>query len=61
MSKARRVVVKIGSALITNGGKGLDHQAITQWAEQMAQLRLSGIDIVLVSSGAVAEGITRLG
>ncbi len=61
MSKIRRVVVKIGSALITNGGKGLDHQAITQWADQMAQLRLSGVDIVLVSSGAIAEGFTRLG
>ena len=61
MNRIKRVVVKIGSALITNGGKGLDHQAITQWAEQMAQLRLSGIDVVLVSSGAVAEGITRLG
>ncbi|MCK4707319.1 MAG: glutamate 5-kinase, partial [Gammaproteobacteria bacterium] len=61
MSKIRRVVVKIGSALITNGGKGLDHQAIAKWAEQMAQLRLSGIDVVLVSSGSIAEGITRLG
>lgn len=61
MNRIKRVVVKIGSALITNAGKGLDHQAITQWAEQMAQLRLSGVDVVLVSSGAVAEGITRLG
>jgi glutamate 5-kinase len=60
MSKIKRVVVKIGSALITNGGKGLDHRAITDWADQMATLRLSGIDIVLVSSGAVAEGMTRL-
>jgi len=60
MTRIKRIVVKIGSALITNGGKGLDHQAITQWADQMAALRLSGIDIVLVSSGAVAEGITRL-
>jgi glutamate 5-kinase len=53
--------VKIGSALITNGGKGLDHDAIANWADQIAHLRLSGIDIVLVSSGAVAEGINRLG
>ena len=60
MGKIKRVVVKIGSALITNGGKGLDHAAITDWADQMAALRLSGIDIVLVSSGAVAEGMTRL-
>jgi glutamate 5-kinase len=59
--KIKRIVVKIGSALITDGGKGLDHQALAGWAEQMAQLRLSGIDIVLVSSGAIAEGIKRLG
>ncbi len=57
----KRVVVKIGSALITNGGKGLDHDAIQQWANQMAQLRLSGIDVVLVSSGSIAEGVKRLG
>ncbi len=61
MNKVKRVVVKIGSALITNAGKGLDHQAISLWADQMAQLRLSGIDIILVSSGAIAEGIKRLG
>jgi len=61
MSKIRRVVVKVGSALITNGGKGLDHPSIIHWADQIAQLRLSGIDVVLVSSGAVAEGINRLG
>ncbi len=61
MSRIKSIVVKIGSALITNGGKGLDHEAITRWADQMAQLRLSGINVVLVSSGSVAEGITRLG
>lgn len=61
MGKIKTIVIKIGSALITNGGKGLDHQAIGKWAEQMAQLRLSGIDVVLVSSGAMAEGIKRLG
>jgi len=61
MDKIKRIVVKIGSALITNGGKGLDHDAITRWADQMAQLRLSGIDVVLVSSGSVAEGVNRLG
>jgi glutamate 5-kinase len=60
MKKIKRIVVKIGSALITNGGKGLDQQSITRWADQIAQLRLSGLDIVLVSSGAVAEGIKRL-
>lgn len=61
MKRNKTIVIKIGSALITNGGKGLDHQAISQWAEQIAQLRLSGVDIVLVSSGAVAEGVKRLG
>lgn len=61
MRKIKRLVVKIGSALITNGGKGLDHEAITHWADQISQLRLSGIDVVLVSSGSIAEGIKRLG
>ncbi len=61
MSTVKRIVVKIGSALITAGGKGLDHAAISDWAEQMAQLRLSGLEIVLVSSGSIAEGIKRLG
>ncbi len=59
--KIKRIVVKIGSALITAGGRGLDHEAIAQWAEQIAQLRLSGIDIVLVSSGSIAEGVSRIG
>jgi glutamate 5-kinase len=59
--KIKRLVVKIGSALITNGGQGLDYDAITDWSEQMAQLRLSGMDVVLVSSGAVAAGVGRLG
>ncbi|MDJ0833246.1 MAG: glutamate 5-kinase [Gammaproteobacteria bacterium] len=59
--KIKRIVVKIGSALITDGGRGLDHEAIAQWAEQIAQLRLSGIDVVLVSSGSIAEGVSRIG
>lgn len=57
----KRLVVKIGSALITAGGQGLDHASLNRWADQIAALRLQGIDVVLVSSGAVAEGITRLG
>ena len=62
MKKAiKKIVVKIGSALITNAGQGLDHTAIHLWSEQMARLRKSGIDVVLVSSGAVAEGMSRLG
>lgn len=61
MNRYKKVVVKIGSALITAGGKGLDRQMIGAWADQMAQLRTEGIDVVLVSSGSIAEGISRLG
>lgn len=61
LSRTRRWVVKIGSALLTAGGKGLDVEAIAGWTAQMAQLRKAGIELVLVSSGAVAEGMTRLG
>ncbi len=61
MNRYKKVIVKIGSALITAGGRGLDRDAITAWAEQMAQLRADGVDVVLVSSGSIAEGITRLG
>lgn len=59
-SKAGRVVVKIGSSLLTNGGQGLNKPAIASWVAQMAQLRLQGKDVVLVSSGSVAEGMSRL-
>ena len=59
--KAKRIVVKIGSSLLTKGGKGLDKIAIAQWVEQMAVLRKSGVDVILVSSGSVAEGVWRLG
>ena len=61
MNQYKKVVVKIGSALLTNGGKGLDREIIATWAGQMAELRKQGIDIMLVSSGSIAEGITRLG
>ncbi|MBT8420227.1 MAG: glutamate 5-kinase [Gammaproteobacteria bacterium] len=57
----RRWVIKIGSALLTNDGQGLDHEAIHVWAEQMVALGNNGIELVLVSSGAVAEGMCRLG
>ncbi len=66
LCKTRRWVVKIGSALLTNEGSGLDYDAIALWVEQMAELIGStvnsnqGIEIVLVSSGAVAEGMKRL-
>lgn len=59
--KGKRWVVKIGSALLTNDGQGLDHTAIAHWVEQLAALRAQGMEIVLVSSGSIAEGMTRLG
>jgi glutamate 5-kinase len=59
--KGKRWVVKIGSALLTNDGQGLDYDAIAHWVEQLAALREQGLEIVLVSSGSVAEGMTRLG
>jgi glutamate 5-kinase len=61
IAAARRVVIKVGSSLVTNDGRGLDVAAITRWAEQIAQLHAQGKDVVLVSSGAVAEGMKRLG
>ncbi len=54
-------VVKIGSSLITDDGRGLNLKAISEWAEQIARLRETGKEVVLVSSGAVAEGMSRLG
>jgi len=60
-AKVKRVVVKIGSSLLTKGGQGLDKVAITAWVKQMAGLRQQSIDVVLVSSGSVAEGMSRLG
>ncbi|MFN7571340.1 MAG: glutamate 5-kinase [Betaproteobacteria bacterium] len=58
---ARRLVVKVGSSLVTNDGRGLDLGAIERWAEQIAQLAAGGRQVVLVSSGAIAEGMQRLG
>ncbi|MEZ5663959.1 MAG: glutamate 5-kinase [Burkholderiaceae bacterium] len=58
---ARRIVVKVGSSLVTNEGRGLDEQAIGQWSEQLADLVQQGREMVMVSSGAVAEGMKRLG
>ena len=56
----RRLVVKIGSSLVTNDGRGLDHEAIARWAAQMATLREAGAELVLVTSGAIAAGMQRL-
>jgi glutamate 5-kinase len=58
--KNKKIVVKIGSTLITDGGRGLDRKMIADWARQMSELRTDGVDVVLVSSGSIAEGITRL-
>ncbi|MCY4263339.1 MAG: glutamate 5-kinase [Gammaproteobacteria bacterium] len=55
-----RWIVKLGSSLVTNNGLGLDREAIADWARQLVHLQLSGIQVVLVSSGAVAEGVARL-
>lgn len=60
-SGTRRWVIKIGSSLITNNGTGLDRVAIETWVRQLVELQQTGIEVVLVSSGAVAEGVARLG
>lgn len=61
VKQSRRWVIKIGSALLTNNGQGLDREAIGVWVEQIAGLAKRGYDVVLVSSGAVAAGMHRLG
>ncbi len=61
LTKAKRLVVKVGSGLVTNRGQGLDHAALALWARQIAELRRLGREVVLVSSGAIAEGMQRLG
>jgi len=58
---ARRVVIKVGSSLVTNEGRGVDAEAIGNWARQLAALAQQGRELVMVSSGAVAEGMKRLG
>jgi glutamate 5-kinase len=60
VTAARRWVVKIGSALLTNDGRGLARAAIADWVGQIAALQERGHEIVLVSSGAIAEGMARL-
>ncbi len=61
LASAHRLVVKVGSALVTNDGKGLDHAALARWSAQIASLVNAGREVVLVSSGAIAEGMQRLG
>ena len=61
VAQSRRLVIKVGSSLVTNEGKGIDLDAVEQWATQIAQLHAQGKQLVLVSSGAIAEGMARLG
>lgn len=61
IESARRIIIKVGSSLVTNDGRGLDHAAIRRWAGQIASLRDLGKEVILVSSGAIAEGRLRLG
>ncbi|MGN6875359.1 amino acid kinase family protein, partial [Neisseria sp. P0021.S007] len=61
LSNIRTLVVKVGSSLVTAGGKGIDQAALDRWAAQIAELGKQGVQTVLVSSGAIAEGIKRLG
>lgn len=61
LRKAKRIVVKVGSSLVTNEGRGLDAQAIGEWCVQLAALVKDGREVIMVSSGAIAEGMKRLG
>jgi glutamate 5-kinase len=61
LEKAQRLVVKVGSSLVTNQGRGLDLDALSRWAGEIALLRRDGREVVLVSSGAIAAGMQRLG
>ena len=61
IQNAKRLIIKVGSSLVTNDGHGLDHEAIAKWSEQIAKLRLLGKEVILVSSGAIAEGMLQLG
>ncbi len=58
---ARRIVVKVGSSLVTNEGRGLDENAIGEWCRQISSLVRAGREVIMVSSGAIAEGMKRLG
>ncbi len=61
VAAARRIVVKVGSSLVTNDGKGLDAEAVGTWCTQLAKLAREGREVIMVSSGAIAEGMKRLG
>ena len=61
LQRARRIVVKVGSSLVTNEGRGVDAEAVGQWCRQIAALATQGREVLMVSSGAIAEGMKRLG
>ena len=61
LKSARRIVVKVGSSLVTNDGRGIDGQAVGNWCQQLAALAREGRELMMVSSGAIAEGMKRLG
>ena len=61
LKHARRIVVKVGSSLVTNEGRGIDAEAVGNWCRQLAALSQQGREVVMVSSGAIAEGMKRLG
>ena len=61
LQDARRIVVNVGSSLVTNEGRGLDEQAIGEWCRQLSTLVREGRELIMVSSGAIAEGMKRLG
>ena len=61
LQSARRIVVKAGSSLVTNEGRGVDAQVVGDWCRQIAQLTKQGREVLMVSSGAIAEGMKRLG
>ena len=61
LTNARRIVVKVGSSLVTNEGRGIDADAVGNWCRQLALLAGQGREVVMVSSGAIAEGMKRLG
>ena len=61
LCQAQRIVVKVGSSLVTNEGRGLDERAIGEWCRQLAVLHREGVEVVIVSSCAIAEGMKGLG
>jgi len=61
LRNARRIVVKVGSSLVTNEGRGVDPESIGNWCRQLARLAQQGREVIMVSSGAIAEGMKRLG